>query len=253
MDIQERYIFRRKVRVSLFMPLLLIFIMWMVAIVEALFNLSFYKFGVIPRDLIHSYNIFFATFIHKDWLHLWANTIPIFMLSWGLFFFYREIAYKVFLQMYIGSALLLWIIGRNAFHIGSSGLIYALASFLFMSGIIQKNYRLMAISLIVSFIYGSMIWGIIPTVTDISWEGHLSGLFIGFVLAVLYRNKGPVIPTHNFDSDEDESIPEEIWNEDFLSKRKEQEDLHIESYSRSNDATSSLWELKRNKRPLSTL
>lgn len=218
MGIDEENIFHRRVRVSLFIPLLLVFIIWMVAIVEELFGISFVHLGVIPRDFEHIYTILIATFIHKDWLHLWANTIPLFALSWGLFFFYRKIAYRVFLIMYIGAALLLWTIGRNALHIGASGLIYALASFLFLSGLIQKNYRLTAISLVVTFLYGSMVWGVFPTVTDISWEGHLSGLLVGLVLAILYRHKGPVIPPHEFSPDDENSIPEEIWNEEFFTQ-----------------------------------
>jgi membrane associated rhomboid family serine protease len=115
---------------------------------------------------------------------------------------------KVLTLSYVLSGLILWIIGRDNWHIGASGLIYSLAFFLFFSGIIRKHISLIAISLVVAFVYGSMIWHVFPwQVQDpISWEGHLAGGIIGFVLSICYRNEGPQKPVIKWDDEEDESL-----------------------------------------------
>lgn len=207
MDVLE---FNKKVRLSLFIPLLLTVFMWLVKSVEWLFETNFASLGVQPRSFRHLYGVFLSPFIHSNWEHLWANTIPFFVLSWALFFFYRTIATRTFLWMYVGSGLLLWLIGRNSYHIGMSGTIYALASFLMVSGLVKGNYRLTALSLIVIFSYGSFFWGLFPIEERISWEGHLSGALVGFLLALFYKEKGPQPP--QLLSEDDDSIPEEIWN-----------------------------------------
>ncbi len=203
--------FNRKVRLSLFFPLLLTFMMWIVKISEWLFDFSLSSWGVFPRSLSHIYGILCSPFIHIDWKHLWANTIPFFVLSWALFFFYRTIASKTFLLIYFLSGILLWLIGRDSFHIGMSSIIYGLAFFLITSGLIKKNYHLTALALAVIFLYGSLFWGLFPIEKQISWEGHLSGAFAGFVLAVLFRKQGPQPPQILSEEDAD-TIPEEIWN-----------------------------------------
>ncbi len=133
--------FNKRVRLSLFFPLLFTFVMWMVKISEWLFDFSLSSWGVLPRSFEHIYGILFSPFIHSDWKHLWANTIPFFVLSWALFFFYRTIAAKTFLLIYFLSGILLWCIGRDSFHIGMSSIIYGLAFFLITSGLIKIPHR----------------------------------------------------------------------------------------------------------------
>ncbi|PVX51009.1 membrane associated rhomboid family serine protease [Balneicella halophila] len=211
--------FNKKLRLSIFIPLLLTLTMWFVKVYEWLFDDSLVSFGIMPRKVEHLYGILFSPIIHSDWSHLWANTIPFFVLSTSLFFFYRTIATKTFLIMYIGSGFLLWCIGRESYHIGMSGIIYALATFLMVSGLIKKNYRLTALALIVVFLYGSLFWGLFPIEKQVSWEGHISGALIGLVLAVIFKNKGPQPPVILSEDDEDdETIPEEIWNAENIQK-----------------------------------
>lgn len=211
--------FNKRLRLSLFFPLLLTFLMWFIKGYEWLFDISLVSLGVVPRDIEHLHGILFSPFIHSDWGHLWANTLPFFILSTSLFFFYRTIASKTFLTIYFGSGILLWIIGRNSFHIGMSGIIYALAFFLVSSGLIKKNYRLTALALIVVFLYGSLFWGLFPIEKTVSWEGHLSGAFVGFLLAIVLRKKGPQPPVI-LSEDEEETIPEEIWNAENIEKER---------------------------------
>jgi membrane associated rhomboid family serine protease len=111
------------------------------------------------------------------------------VLSSALFYFYRPVAAKVFGLIWITTGICVWIAGRHAYHIGASGIIYGLASFLFFSGIFRRNIKLMAISLLIIFLYGSMIWGVFPFVAEISWESHLFGGLSGLAFARVYSRK----------------------------------------------------------------
>ena len=129
------------------------------------------------------------------------------MLSVALFYFYSEIAFRIFLLTYLLTGVLVWVGGREAWHIGASGLVYGMASFLFFSGILRKYYRLVALSLLVVFLYGEMVWGLFPGIyKNISWESHMLGFVSGIFLAVLYRNEGPQKPVYEWmEEEEDES------------------------------------------------
>jgi len=132
----------------------------------------------------------------------------------SLFYFYRPIATKIPLLSYFSSGIILWMIGRDSWHIGASGLIYSLAFFLFFSGLIRKHVPLIAISLIITFLYGSMVWHIFPWQTNdpISWEGHLAGGITGLILSVIYRNSGPQKPEIIWENDEED---EEVENDEY--------------------------------------
>ncbi|MCK4920530.1 MAG: rhomboid family intramembrane serine protease, partial [Bacteroidales bacterium] len=150
------------------------------------------------------------------------NSIPVFFLSLALFYFYREVSYQVFFLSYLSTGLLVWLVGREAYHIGASGIIYSLAAFLFVSGILRKNRNLLAISLLVTFLYGSMIWGLLPYDYKISWESHLMGAITGVALAFIYRKYGPepdinVIP-EDIDEEEAELISKEASEEKDFKK-----------------------------------
>lgn len=173
------------------LPLLFVVILWVVRITEVLTGTSFVHFGLFPLDIIGLRGIIFAPFIHGSWEHLFNNTLPLLILGWGLFFFYKPVAYKVFLLVFIIHNFWLWFFGRDSYHIGASGLIYGLGAFLFLSGIIRMNKHLLTISLLVAFVYGSMVWGIFPLEEKVSWEGHLSGMAAGILLAFYYRQYGP--------------------------------------------------------------
>ena len=172
---------------SLIFPAAFIFIFWLVKIIEQTTGLSFIKLGVYPHHLNGLQGIIFSPFIHSDFNHLISNSIPFFILLFMLIYFYRRISYRIFFQMYILAGICVWLAGREAWHIGASGVIYALAAFHVVSGVIRNDARLLTLSVIVVFLYGGMIWGIFPINPDISWEGHLWGAISGVVLAFYYR------------------------------------------------------------------
>ena len=196
----------------LFIPFIFLLLMWLIKLIELQFDLSFVKLGVFPQTPNGLKGIFFSPFIHKDLTHLFNNSLPILFLGGLLFSVYRKVALQIFIWLFLISGFWLWIIGRPSFHIGASGMIYALAAFLFVSGIIQKNRRLAAISCIIIFLYGSMIWGILPTKESISWEGHLAGFFSGILVAIFYRKEGPKRKKYQWEIDEE--IEEKMANSD---------------------------------------
>lgn len=184
-------------------PLLFILLMWGVYWVEVRFGVDFTDWGVRPRDPLGVRGIFFSPFIHSGVTHLWHNTVPIMVLSASLFYFYRSISWRVLFWVLILSGLGTWIVGRPSFHIGMSGVIYGLASFLFFKGIRARHYRLTALSFLVVFLYGSLVWGTLPLDAKVSWEGHLSGFVAGLVLGVFcFRESIPQKPTFNWESSE---------------------------------------------------
>ncbi|MCI5056856.1 MAG: rhomboid family intramembrane serine protease [Flavobacteriales bacterium] len=196
-----------------FFPLLLIFI-WYIEVSQ---GFDFSKYGVFPQKVQGLKGIFLMHFIHGDGEHLFNNSIPLLVLGLALFAFYKEVAYQVFIVSMLMSGLWVWVAGRPSYHIGASALIYALTAFLFTSGLLRKNIRLMAISLIVVFLYGSLIWGIFPTKPRISWEGHLYGMLAGIILAIYYRKIGTQREKYNWDDedDEDDELEDRYWEEYF--------------------------------------
>lgn len=208
-DIQnEGEFFRKRLFLSMLIPGTFIFFMWLVKITEILFNMDLTSLGIYPLSLKGVPGILFSPFIHADFSHLFNNSLPLFLLGTALFYFYSEIALKVSVWTYFLTGMFVWLAGRDAWHIGASGLIYGLASFLFFSGIIRKYFRLVALSLLIVFIYGSMVWGIFPNLyKNVSWESHMLGFVSGIILAVTYRNEGPQEPVYEW-LDEEEGADE---------------------------------------------
>jgi membrane associated rhomboid family serine protease len=176
---------------SLWFALLFTLLLFAVKGIESIFHLDFSDYGLNPLNVKGLRGIIFGPLIHGSWGHLINNSIPLFVLIVALFYFYPQISYKVFFLVYLVHGFWLWFFGRQSYHIGASGIIYGLGSFLFVSGIIRKNTHLMAISLLVVFLYGSMVWGIFPLIESVSWESHLTGMVAGIIFAFYYRRFGP--------------------------------------------------------------
>jgi membrane associated rhomboid family serine protease len=206
---QEGAFYRKKLLLSMIIPGIFVFLMWLVKLIEILFETDFTRFGIFPLKIQGIPGIFLSPFIHSGFSHLFSNTIPLFFLAVALFYFYSEVALSVFAWTYFLTGLLVWIAGRDAWHIGASGVVYGLASFLFFSGIIRRYFRLIALSLLIVFLYGSMVWGLFPGIyKNVSWESHMLGFFSGIVLAVFYRNQGPQRPVDEWLDDEDAEEPD---------------------------------------------
>ena len=184
-------------------PLIFILIIWGIKLIEILWGFSFIEYGLIPRNFSGLKGVLLSPMIHKDLKHLINNTLPILVLGGALCFFYKKSHKKIFLWLFIVSGIFLWGIGRPNFHIGASGIIYSLASFIFFSGVLSKNKRLSALSLIVIFIYGGLFWGLFPTDEAVSWEGHLSGFVAGIIISWFFRNDLPKREKYQWEIDEE--------------------------------------------------
>lgn len=200
----EGEFYRKKLLLCIIIPGIFVFFMWLVKIVEVLFEIDLSDFGIYPLTLKGVPGILFSPFIHADFNHLFSNSLPLFLLGVALFYFYSEVALKVFILTFFLTGILVWVAGRDAWHIGASGLVYGLASFLFFSGIIRRYFRLIALSLLIVFLYGSMVWGLFPGVyKNVSWESHMLGFFSGVVLAIWFRKKGPQAPVYQWLEEEE--------------------------------------------------
>ena len=188
---------RRKFLGSLIVPLLIVALMWVVKIVEVSCGINLSRWGVTPHSLHGLVGIFTLPFLHANWEHLLSNSVPILVLDFA-------------------SGLITWCIGNpDSTHIGASALVYGLNLFLITSGFIRGNRLLIVVSLIMVFLYGSFIWGMIPSLAipqNISWEGHLSGAIIGVLLAVFLRKEGPQKEIHHWDEDDEDDSSDNEGN-----------------------------------------
>lgn len=211
-------------------PVLFVLIIWLVFWFEVRFGFKFSKFGIYPQTLSGTKGIVLSPFIHGDIQHLYHNSIPLFVLSIALFYFYKPIAWNVIFLGILLSGFLTWCIGRPSYHIGASGLIYVLVSFTFFKGVFAKHYRLIALSLLVVFLYGSMIWYTLPIEEGVSWEGHLSGLITGLIFALLFKRhiakpKKYVWEQDNFNKDEDPFLKHFDEHGNFIEFKETEEGL----------------------------
>lgn len=194
---------KRKNLTSLKFSAIVLIIIWSVKIFEIIFDYDFTEYGVLPRKFNGLIGILFSPLIHSDFNHLLSNSLPVIILCLLIFNFYSQIAKKILIYLYFISGLWLWCIGRESFHIGASGLIYAMASFLFFSGILRKNSQLSAVALLVIFIYGGLFWGLFPIHKNVSWEGHLTGFIAGILVSFIFRKDGPKRKKYNWEIEED--------------------------------------------------
>lgn len=188
--------------------------------VEVFFNHDFGSFGLYPLKISGLTGILTSPFIHKDWNHLISNTFPFIFLGWSLFYFYRQIAWKALLLIYFTTGLWVWMMARPAFHIGASGVVYGLVSFLFISGILRRDTRLLAVTFVVTFLYGGLIWGLFPDLfpfKNISWESHLMGFLSGFIWGIYFKEQGPQRKMYSWELEDDsDEIIDNQTDEDVI-------------------------------------
>lgn len=177
------------------------------------------SFGLRPRTIEGLIGILTYPLLHSGWEHITNNSVTAFVLLFGMFSFYGRLGWQVLAWSWIMSGLWMWIAARDGNHIGFSGVIYALASFIFFAGVIRKYFRLMALSAVVVFLYGSMVWGIFPMNPQISWEGHLFGAIAGIILAFYFKQSGPQRPKYSWELEEEED------GLDFESQFMEENDV----------------------------
>lgn len=206
---------RRRIRHALLLTIGVLTLVWGVFLVDLQLNLHLNRFGNRPMRAEGLIGVFSMPFLHGGWDHIWGNTVSFFTLGAMLLYFYRGVGLKVLFWSWIGSGFLLWVSGAPGNHIGLSGVVYALAAFLFASGIIRGYSVLMRVAFVVVFLYGSIVWGVFPIEVGVSWQGHLAGASAGLLLAWVLRKEGPRAPVveeeepHSRPAQERHSLPNE--------------------------------------------
>jgi len=194
----------KKMALNAVIPALLVLLISAVFFFDKEFGLELSRFGLKPRDAKGFFGIFTMPFIHGSFEHLFNNMTALFVLTWCLFYFYHDLAIKILLWTFLMSGIWVWVSARANIHIGASAIVYGLVTFLFFSGIFRMYYRLIAVSMLITFLYGSLVWGILPLQPSVSWEGHFWGSMAGLILAVVFRKKGPQKPVHEWEEETDD-------------------------------------------------
>ena len=152
-------------------------------------GLGLQRYGVQPRTLSGLFGVLAAPLLHADFMHLVSNALPLAIAGTALLFLYPDSSRIVLPAIYLGPGLAVWLCGRDATHIGASGLVYGLVSYVFLAGLIRRDRRAIAASLLVAFLYGALVWGVLPIKLGVSWETHLAAAVIGVVLAFALRDR----------------------------------------------------------------
>lgn len=202
-----------KFRISLFITLSFISLLWIIKLFETFTKIDLSFLGVLPREVKGLIGIITAPLIHSDFSHLASNTFTLIVLMMFLFYAYTNSSFRVFFTVYIFSNVLVWIFGREAYHIGASGIVYGLVTFLFFVGLFRHDSKSIGLSLVVTFMYGGLVWGVLPTDPKISFEAHLSGVVIGLLAALIFRNRDPLPEKYKWE--EEETDEDDIDIEEF--------------------------------------
>lgn len=244
------------------MPILLLSFIWLGFLLQRLGWISGCEGAIIPLNLYGLWGVLFSPFLHGGLEHIVSNSVPLAVLSFLLYQFYAEVGNKVLFYGWLLSGLAVWMTPSFSFRhqevymtciIGASGVVYVLAFFLFVSGLVRRNIKLLAISLLVAVYYGSMIWGMIPEellfsmdqLEHISWQSHLAGGVIGSLMGIIYQKEGTrkekfIWEYPNYYNEKDDLLWQEYINdhpEDFTDlPQKQKHDIweYLDELRRKN-------------------
>ena len=188
-----------------------VLLLWGVFLLDWLLGLELTRFGVRPGRPEGIIGVFAAPLLHGGFSHLGSNSVPLFVLLAGALFVYPSAAVRALPVLYVVSGLLVWVFARPSNHIGASGLLYGLLLFVFVSGVLRRDARSIALSMLVYFLYGSMVWGVLPIKEGVSWEYHLAGAVVGIVCALVWRRFDiPPRKRYEWEDEEDEDEEEDV-------------------------------------------
>lgn len=181
-------------------------LIWLIELLNGGLDLELERFGIRPRQLSGLPGILLAPLLHSSFAHLGANSLPLLVLGTGMLYLYPSSALKVIPAVYLGPGIAVWLFGRVSVHVGASGLVYGLVSYIFVAGVIRRDRRAIAASLLVCFLYGTLVWGLLPIQPGVSWETHLAAALIGLMLAIALRRLDiPPRKRYSWEDEEDEA------------------------------------------------
>jgi len=211
---------RRRWQAALLLSAVFALSLWMVKLLEELAGISLVHLGINPREWSGLIGVLFAPFIHGSWAHLIANTAPILVLGTALLYGYPRAARVVVPVLFLAVGIGVWLFGRASYHVGVSGLTFGVMFFVFTVGVLRRDQRAMALAMIVFFMYGGMVWGVLPGDRQISFESHLAGALAGVVLALLLRDIDPPPPEKRYSWEIEQAEAEDIeWAERVDAER----------------------------------
>jgi membrane associated rhomboid family serine protease len=162
-------------------------VLWLVHLMNWGMGLDPLPFGLRPREWPGLVGIVTAPLVHGDLAHLVSNSAPLLVLGAVMLFLYPHSTLRVLPAVYLGTGVLVWLFGRDSVHIGASGLVYGLVSYVFVAGLLRRDRRAIAASLMVVMLYGTLAWGVLPIRPGVSWETHLAAAVIGVLMALALR------------------------------------------------------------------
>ncbi len=198
---------QRNFSLALKIALWAVLLLWVILIADSVLGLGLARFGLRPRHISGLVGVFTAPLLHGGFEHLFSNTLPLLISLTAILYLYPASAMRVMPVIWVGSGILAWFIGRPSLHFGASGFVYGLLAYVFIGGILRLDMRSVAVSMMVWFLYGSMIWGVLPIRPNMSWELHLSGAILGVALAIVYR-RWDITPVKRYAWEEDDAVPE---------------------------------------------
>lgn len=194
-------------------PFYLLIVMWTLEIMKHFLGFQFTTYGILPRYLSGLKGIITGPFIHGSFGHLINNSVPFLVGATMIIYFYRRVAFAAIVLIWILTGALVWMFAKPAFHIGASGVVYGMISYIFWAGIFNRDRQSIVLSLIVLFVYSGMFYGILPTQPGVSWESHLLGGLVGILVAYLLRT-----PKVEEDPWEDEAPPRHYFDENTFNR-----------------------------------
>ncbi|MCL2131209.1 MAG: rhomboid family intramembrane serine protease [Lentimicrobiaceae bacterium] len=211
---------KREIIVALIYPLAFVALLWVVYFIGNTVEFDLALLGIHPLDVKSLTGILTAPLIHLDFDHISGNSLSFIVIGFGLCFLYKRRAFPIFLFIYIASGLWGWFFARGGYHIGASGLIYGMFFFLITSALIKREKRTIAFSLLITFLYGAIVWGFFPVFfpnKNISWEIHTTGAIAGIIAAFYFREDGPqkeILPDEE-DNEQEEENP--YWKKEPMA------------------------------------
>lgn len=205
---------KKKFREGVLVAAILVFLLFIFAIIKGFYANELQYLGIRPRTLEGVVGIFTAPVVHGDLYHLLSNAFPLLFGIPVLFYLYYKRALIILLVVYLLSGFWVWLIARNAVHLGASGVVYGLLSFLFFASIIRRNRQGLALAAVIIFLYGApLLTGFFPT-PGISFEAHIAGAVAGLFMAVYLKfdEKGAEVTDQPIPSENviDSTSPEKI-------------------------------------------
>lgn len=190
-------------------------ILWVIHFLLWITHLDKTLLANVPRNLLGLIGIVTSPLVHDDIYHITANSGPFWMFFAATLYFYRKVALRAIIGIWLLSGGMVWGFAHEGAHIGASGVVYGMGAFVFFSGVFRWDVRSISLSLLIVLIYGGMVWGILPLKQGVSWESHLFGLFSGVGMAWLFRKVDRVQRRRYAWEDEPDEDPRDenaIWN-----------------------------------------